>query len=153
MPENALKITRNFRGGVNRLVRVSIGILLAAYSCGYLRRLLDHSAAGFDPSLSGQRAAVFGALGGAVLVLGLYLLKGTMLRMFGILVILLMIVPVLAGHALTKVGAADTCRSVCIALLLAGIVLMYTGESEFSLVPFALRQSRLRLHPAVSAPV
>jgi len=140
MPEDALKVTRNFRGGANRAVRVTAGVLLVVYSYGYLRRLLDHSSPAYNHHISGGSAALMAAAASVVLLYGLYLLKGTIVRFLGVVLTFGMVIPVLIGHVLTIAGLSEAFCRIPIAILILGIVIMYTGEAEWTLVPFAFRQ-------------
>ncbi|MDR3708612.1 MAG: hypothetical protein P4L33_09935 [Capsulimonadaceae bacterium] len=142
MPENSLKVTRNFRGGAARAVRVCAGAGLLVHSLFLLWRLLDRNSPGFDTALPMQSAAIAGALAGIELLVAIWFLKGTFIRLFGVIVILVMIIPVVLGHVLWTLGLPDSLRRVPLAILLVGCVIVYTGEGEWSLVGFALGQSR-----------
>ena len=142
MPQNSLKVTRNFRGGLLRMVRILAGAALLFHSAHLLHDLFDHASPSYDPGLSGQAAAAEGALAAGEMLVAIWFLKGTIVRACGVIIVLAMVIPVLIGQALWAIGLPDALRRVPLAILLVGCVIIYTGNGDWTLVSFALRQSR-----------
>jgi hypothetical protein len=142
MSNKAKNPSRTFRGGVNRAIRVITGTFLVWYAEKHLVMLLDHASPDYDANLPAANAAILAAVSGIALVAGLFLLKGTIARMCGVLLTFGMVIPVLAGYGLMNVGLPQALCRVPLALLLVGVVIMYTGQGEWTLVPFALHQCR-----------
>ncbi|HEY3331434.1 MAG TPA: hypothetical protein VGK19_15495 [Capsulimonadaceae bacterium] len=148
MPENSLKITRNIRGGVFRLIRIALACVLLYCGVHLLASLVARSHPQFDPTISPLSAGYYGILAGGAILLAAYWLRGTIVRVCGILMIIAMVPFVIIGHLLTLIGAPEAVRRMPMAYLLVGSTLVYTGQGEWTLIPFAIRQIRERFKTA-----
>jgi hypothetical protein len=142
MPENSLKIIRNVRGGVLRIIRVVAASALLWEGSHLLMRMVDRSSPHFNPSLSPIVAAGNGALAGAAILLSLYWLRGTLVRAAGVLLSLLMMPFVIIGHLFTLIGLPDRLRRMAVAIMLVGFTIIYTGQGEWTVISFAHRSFR-----------
>jgi hypothetical protein len=128
---NSPKPARNFAGGIKRFIRITIGIIVLSKCVDVFR----------SPS-ENNLGPYFLAIWGAVCLLSLYLLKGTIKRLSGLLLALVMLIFVVIGHALTLLGISDTLRRMSLSVLLAGLTVVFTGHASWSIIAFAARKCR-----------
>lgn len=151
MPNDSLKITRNFRGGVLRMIRIAAACALLYFGVHALAGLTLPANPGYDPHMHEAAAAFRGIVAGCAIVLAVFWLWGTLLRAIGVVLTVAMIPFVVIGYLLTLAGAPEITRRLPMAYLLVGCTLLYTGRGEWTLIPFAIRQMRESLAQARAA--
>jgi len=121
------KPARNYAGGVKRIIRITTGIVILAVCINRAKPALENGAVN-EPQL---------IVWAILTVIALYMLKGTLKRIFGMLIAFVMILFVALGHMLTFLGFSDTFRRVSLSVGLVGMTIVFTGRPSWSLITYA----------------